>query len=170
MNGAPLCEPGHECSDRDDQAMTDLMAYMDHLTDRYNKTFCESSQGDCVEPKRGFPKLLGAPVGEASAGSRIYQQKCAFCHGVEGEGRYGPSGQDYFRPALWGGDSFNAAAVLGRPDELARFIKANMPYTSGGMLTEQEAQDIACFIDAQNRPGKPAVSPDQKAKSGSVCR
>ena len=47
---------------------------------------------------------------------------------------------------------------------LASFIKANMPYTSGGMLTNQEANDLASYIDDQCHPGKGGVD-----ANGNVC-
>ena len=49
---------------------------------------------------------------------------------------------------------------------LARFIHANMPLGSAGVLTGQEAWDLAAFIAAQCRPGKvcgnrPAAAPGE---------
>ncbi|HSK77558.1 MAG TPA: c-type cytochrome [Thermoanaerobaculia bacterium] len=108
----------------------------------------------------GFPPLPATPSGKASAqrGGSIFQQKCAFCHGAEGQGRY--LSDTYYRPALWGPDSFNAQAGLGSNlQDLAAFLHANMPYGNAGALTVQEAWDVACFVDAQSRPGKPTKSP-----------
>lgn len=45
--------------------------------------------------------------------------------------------------------------------DLAAFVHANMPYGNGGALTVQEAWDVACFVDAQSRPGKQASHPDE---------
>jgi cytochrome c len=43
---------------------------------------------------------------------------------------------------------------MAKTEMLAKFIKANMPLGSGGLLTDQEAWDVATFIDGQCRPGK----------------
>ena len=107
---------------------------------------------------RGFPDLTtNSVVGIASTGKDIFQQKCAFCHKNDGQGHY--ASDTYFRPALWGNNSYNADSGLGGAATLAKFLRWNMPYTSGGLLTDQEAQDIACYIDEQARPGKPEAGP-----------
>lgn len=49
---------------------------------------------------------------------------------------------------------------MGRIEDLGAFVRWNMPYTSGGMLTTREANDLATFIDAQCRPGKGGIGPD----------
>jgi cytochrome c len=101
-------------------------------------------------PARGFPPVAPG-IGLARRGHAIFQQKCNFCHGHDGQGRY--VGGVYFRPAVWGTHSFAATAGLGQREKtLASFIKANMPLGSGGLLTDQEAWDLAAFIEAQNRP------------------
>ncbi|HMB52632.1 MAG TPA: hypothetical protein VKU40_04910 [Thermoanaerobaculia bacterium] len=69
----------------------------------------------------------------------------------KGEGRY-DSGV-YYRPAVVGPDSYNAAAGMGQVPKLAAFLHANMPYGYGGSLTVEEAWDLACWVDAQPRPG-----------------
>ena len=55
-------------------------------------------------------------------------------------------------PPLWGKDSFNWGAGMHRVDTAAGFIKANMPYGRGGMLTEQQAWDVALFMNSHERP------------------
>lgn len=37
----------------------------------------------------------------------------------------------------------------------AGFIKANMPLSKGGSLSEQQAWDVAAYIDSQPRPQDP---------------
>ena len=99
---------------------------------------------------------LAAPAGvgaDAANGAVIYRQRCAFCHGADGEGRYASG--TYYRPALWGPRSFDAHAGMARAATFAAFVHANMPLGSGGALTEQEAWDLAGFVDGQCRPKKP---------------
>ncbi|MCB1056812.1 MAG: hypothetical protein KDD11_15025, partial [Acidobacteria bacterium] len=43
---------------------------------------------------------------------------------------------------------------------LGAFVRWNMPYTSGGLLTHREANDLAAFVGSQCRPGKAGVGPD----------
>ncbi len=158
MNGRAICSTaaGHEDCDLN-PAMRGLLAYMDWLTETYRE------QDPDGVPTRGFRDWKsGENNGDYDRGQRTYAQKCSFCHNNEGQGRY--VNDTYFRPALWGPDSFNACAGMAKKEKLAQFLRWNMPYTSGGMLTALEAKDLAAYIDAQCRPGKGGVGPD-----GAVC-
>ena len=55
-------------------------------------------------------------------------------------------------PPLWGPKSFNTGAGMHRTDTLAAFVRANMPPTAAGTLSEREALDIAAYILGQPRP------------------
>lgn len=150
MNGQALCTPAGDGGTGDcdgNPEMEALLTYMQWLDEQW---------ADRHEPKtpRGYPDL---PVltGVASRGAGVFQQKCAVCHGADGHGRY-PDGT-YFRPALWGPDSFNAQAGMGNTTMSAPFIHANMPLGAGGLLAPQEAWDVAAYIDSQPRP---SGSPD----------
>lgn len=157
MNGYPLCstEQGPEACNAN-PIMIGLTTYMAWLTREYRAKHPDG------KPARGYPTFT-ARNGDSASGRRIYTQKCAFCHNNDGQGRY--ASHTYFRPALWGPDSFNACAGMSRPETAAAFLHANMPYTSGGMLTRSEADDLAAYIDDQCRPGKGGVGPN-----GGVCR
>jgi thiosulfate dehydrogenase len=105
-------------------------------------------------PGRGYPKL--AKPGQASdyhRGQAVYQQKCKICHGANGEGQ-SSAGAPVF-PALWGAQSFNWGAGMGSVANAAAFIKANMPLGQGGSLTDQDAWDVAMFMDGHERPQDP---------------
>lgn len=161
MNGYPLCatdpnSPLQACDDN--PVMTGLITYMQWLGREYHAA--HPRQGPT--PISGFPDI--APKqGDAANGQAIYDQKCAFCHNNDGQGRY--ASHSYFRPALWGPESYNACAGMAGVDKLAAFVRANMPYTSGGLLTDQEAYDLAAFIDNQCRPGKGGLGPNGEACS-----
>jgi cytochrome c len=100
----------------------------------------------------GMPKVETVP-GDPKRGKALFAQRCAACHGTEGQGRY--LSKTYYRPALWGPDSFNNLAGLGaKPEKMAGFLKHNMPLGSGGSLTLQEAWDLTAFIGTQPRPVK----------------
>jgi mono/diheme cytochrome c family protein len=96
---------------------------------------------------------IATKVPDAANGQKVFQQRCAFCHGADGGGRYASG--TYYRPALWGPHSFDADAGMAKPATFAAFVHANMPFGSGGALTEQEAWDLAGFVDRQCRPKKP---------------
>ena len=110
------------------------------------------------QPCRGFPPFRGRRRGVRPGPSRSTFRSAAFCHNADGQGRY--ESHTYFRPALWGPDSFNACAGMASVEDLGAFVRWNMPYTSGGLLTTREANDVATYIDAQCRPGKGGVGPD----------
>ncbi|MEJ0095920.1 MAG: c-type cytochrome [Methylocella sp.] len=105
-------------------------------------------------PGRGYPELAKpAQKADFARGDLIYQQKCALCHGANGEGQ-SSNGQTVF-PSLWGKDSFNWGAGMGSVKNAAEFIKANMPLGQGNTLTDQEAWDVAMFMDSHERPQDP---------------
>jgi thiosulfate dehydrogenase len=87
-------------------------------------------------------------------GAAAYKTKCAACHGSDGEGQKKEDGT-YANPPLWGFDSYNKGAGFAQNALLAGFIKANMPLGQGGSLSDQEAVDLAAFINLQLRPWDP---------------
>ncbi|WP_408734132.1 c-type cytochrome [Paraburkholderia bannensis] len=103
---------------------------------------------------RGYPKLP-APAQKAdyARGGAVYAQHCAVCHGENGQGQRS-NGQTVF-PPLWGAQSFNWGAGMHEVQNAAGFIKANMPLGLGGTLTDQEAWDVATFMDSHERPQDP---------------
>lgn len=142
LNGKPL--PLED----DDPTMRALIVYMQWLDEQ------AAAQG-LRAPATAFPPLA-IHRGDGARGREIFQQKCAFCHNVRGQGRY-EDGR-YYRPALWGPQSFNRQAGLAEPAKMAAFLRANMPHRFGGALTDQEAWDLAAFIDHQERPSGPVVA------------
>jgi len=144
MNGAPLCGSDTDCARHPD--MMALVTYIDDLTAAWRRR-----HGGAPAPS-GFP-ALAARIPDAANGAVIYRQRCAFCHGADGEGRYASG--TYYRPALWGPRSFDTHAGMARPATFVAFVHANMPLGSGGALTEQEAWDLAGFVDGQCRPKTP---------------
>ncbi|MGO9134372.1 MAG: c-type cytochrome [Methylovirgula sp.] len=105
-------------------------------------------------PGRGYPKLKAPERLDYANGQQVYAQHCALCHGADGQGQSSPQGQIVF-PPLWGAHSFNWGAGMGSIKNAAEFVKANMPLSLGGTLSEQEAWDVATYIDSQERPQDP---------------
>jgi thiosulfate dehydrogenase len=103
---------------------------------------------------QGFRKLAAPPQpADYVRGQKVYAQHCVLCHGANGEGR-SAAGHQVF-PALWGDESYNWGAGMHSVATAAAFIKANMPLSKGGSLSDQEAWDVAFFVDAHERPQDP---------------
>jgi thiosulfate dehydrogenase len=99
------------------------------------------------------------PVGklDTSKGRELYTERCSSCHGPEGQGvqigdkKAGP---------LWGDGSWNDGAGAARVYTLAGIIRYSMPYLNPGSLTDEEAQQVAAFINSKPRPRYPFKARD----------
>jgi thiosulfate dehydrogenase len=116
------------------------------------------ARGVTVDPGlagRGYLRLAKpAAAPDYARGAAVYARTCALCHGADGSGQRAADGSPAF-PALWGADSYNwGAGMVGVP-VAAGFIKVNMPFGRGGTLSEQEAWDVALFVDGHERPQDP---------------
>ena len=106
-------------------------------------------------PGRGYPKLAKPTQPfNYERGATVYAKNCALCHGAEGQGQFSAAGKLTF-PALWGARSYNWGAGMGSIKNAADFIKANMPFSQGGRLSDQESWDVAAFVDSHERPQDP---------------
>ncbi|MBT9567831.1 MAG: c-type cytochrome [Thiobacillus sp.] len=105
-------------------------------------------------PGRGYPKLSD-PLEEPDVkrGQKLFETNCAICHGSDGQGTQ-VKGR-YVFPPLWGKNSFNGGAGMSKDHNAAGFIKANMPLGQGGLLTDQEAWDVAKYMNSHSRPPDP---------------
>ncbi|WP_440007357.1 c-type cytochrome [Halomicrococcus sp. SG-WS-1] len=80
-------------------------------------------------------------------GAELYLENCASCHGKDGQGKKGQY------PPLWGPESYNDGAGMGRVYTSAGFIREAMPYGSPHQLTNwRDVQDIAGYVNAHKRP------------------
>ncbi|WP_456298418.1 c-type cytochrome [Candidatus Nitrosacidococcus tergens] len=86
-------------------------------------------------------------------GQTVFNAQCAICHSQDGQGQ--KMGKDYLYPPLWGKNSYNWGAGMGRLDTAAGFIKGNMPLGQENSLSDQQAWDVAFFINAHERPQDP---------------
>ena len=100
---------------------------------------------------RGMGKVDTALAPNAEHGKQIYAQKCASCHGANGDGTKNPAG-GYLFPPVWGDASFNVGAGMARTYTAAAFIQHNMPLGQGNTLSERDAIDVAEFVTHQPRP------------------
>lgn len=108
---------------------------------------------------RGYPRLAEAEQKpDANRGKDAYQANCAICHGEDGAGKV--EGDKVIFPALWGDDSFNWGAGIARVFTLASFTKHNMPLGQPNSVSEQDAWDIAQYVNSQERPQDPRYTGD----------
>lgn len=152
MNGRPLAE--------DSPQMQAILAYMQWLSQ-------DIPQGAKVAGQ-GLPEIpLLDRAADPAKGAAVYQAKCSVCHQASGAGlRLNPSdpSQGYTFPPLWGSDSYNNGAGMGRVITAARYIKANMPFGAPN-LTDAEAFDVAAYINSQARPVKANLAADYPDRS-----
>lgn len=108
-------------------------------------------------PGRGFPQVVDTGVDpNPTRGSHAYKAKCAVCHGENGVGRRADGLKEgWLFPPLWGAGSYNKGAGLYRARHLAGFLKAHMPQGADFTLSDQEALDLAAYINLQLRPRDP---------------
>ena len=95
-------------------------------------------------PNAVRPLKVSAEPGSLERGGAIYARKCAECHGENGAG-------DDTNPPVWGSSSYNSGAGFAQADQLAAWIKVAMPLDDAN-LSEQEAIDVAVFINSHERP------------------
>jgi len=147
LNGKPLCTPAADDAPGDCDTNSDMAAiltYMAWLDQQW------AAQGLDVAPPQGYPPIAQL-TGDVARGDTLFEPKCGICHGVGGQGQSARGA--YAFPPLWGVHSFNASAGLARNQEaLARFIKWNMPLNTPGSLTDQQAWDLAAYLESQPRP------------------
>jgi len=137
--------------DSNSKEMKSIIAYMNWL-------------GDGI-PKGRKPKGSGIMdltyldrAADPQKGQIVYTSKCQRCHGANGQGQPNIDEIGYQYPPLWGENSYNTAAGLYRISRFAGYVKNNMPFGEveyhNPQLTDEEAWDVAAFVNSQSRPSK----------------
>ena len=99
---------------------------------------------------RGFPSVgEAAQPASAQRGLQVYTTHCAACHQATGAGLPGTF------PPVWGRDSYNKGGGMYQVATAAAFIKANMPLGQPNTLSDQDAWDVAAYINSKPRPADP---------------
>lgn len=140
LNGKAIEHESHE--------MRAIVAYIQYLSKDYPGTKRTNGQGFV---SLNVPERAASPA----IGRRIYEVHCMTCHGSNGQGTSPTAGKAF--PPLWGDSSYNDGAGMARLLTAARYIKANMPYGTNASepeLTDEEAYDVAAYINSQPRPIK----------------
>lgn len=135
-----------EAPDFNSKEMTALVTYHYWLANNAPTGVKMPGQGLVKVAK---PKLTP----DLARGEEVFKNNCAICHGANGEGTKARG--VYSFPPLWGKDSFNWGAGMHRIDLAAGFIKVNMPYGRFGTMSDQEAWDVALFMNSHERPADP---------------
>lgn len=137
MNGR---SPAHDSKD-----MKDMVAYLAWLSR-------DVPVGRDVE---GSGMRAVAPLEpDTVRGRETFIAECARCHGEDGQGKIPPA------PPLWGPRSFNIGAGMSRLRTAASFVKVAMPFDRPGSLTDQQAYDVAAYMNSRGRPDYPGKELD----------
>ncbi len=148
--------------DTTSREMQAIVAYINFLGSNVEKG--KKAEGS------GFKDLAFLPRAASVAnGKTVYVAKCQSCHQKNGEGLLAADLLEYTYPALWGKNSYNDGAGLYRLSNLAKYVKYNMPQGAtfeNPQLTDEEAWDVAAFINSQKRPhiNVPKDWPDKAKK------
>jgi len=144
-----LADRVNECFERsmngkslpsDSVKLTAIVAYIEWLS--------QNMPSGSAVPWRGIPPLTSTHQPDPLNGKTVFEKKCVFCHGSDGQGTMAA-------PPLWGPRSYNIGAEMARVSVAASFIKANMPRGWGWTVTDDEAIDVAAYINVQPRPDFP---------------
>lgn len=141
MNGKPL--------DTNSKEMKAIVVYMLWLG--------KNTSNDSLPAGSGITQLpYLTRAASPDKGKIVYDTKCKSCHGENGEGVFQPDGIAYSYPPLWGEHSYNTGAGLYRLSRFAGYVKDNMPINEAShqspVLTNEEAWDVAAFVNSQPRP------------------
>ena len=142
LNGKPLANNSNE--------MQAIKAYIEFLGSEVKK-------GDKPKGTGIYELPFLSRAADAIAGKSLYSSKCQSCHQQDGQGQITAGQVEYTYPPLWGKHSYNVGAGLYRLSRLAGYIRYNMPQGasfSNPQLTDEEAWDIAAYINSQIRPKK----------------
>jgi thiosulfate dehydrogenase len=131
LNGKALAPSGRD--------MGDIVAYLAFLSNGI-------PVGAQMEGQ-GLPRLKPLS-GDLKRGVSVFAATCTRCHGANGQGTA-------IAPPLWGARSYNVGAGMANIITAASFIHALMPIDRAQRLTEQQAFDVATYINTRPRPDFP---------------
>jgi thiosulfate dehydrogenase len=142
LNGRALDSNSHE--------MQAMLAYMKWLGKEVQKG--EKPRGVNIR-QLAFMERAADPA----KGKSVFEKKCVTCHAADGQGKMTADSIGYIYPPLWGEHGYNIGAGLYRLSRFAGYVKDNMPFgvtNATAQLTDEEAWDVAAFINSQPRPQK----------------
>jgi len=135
LNGSPVPP--------DSRDMRDMVAYMASLTGSVSKS--DNAAGDNSAPMTPLTP-------DSARGAALFATTCVSCHGDLGQGTA-------IATPLWGAQSYNIGAGMARLRTAASFVRHNMPF-GNATLTDQQAFDVAAYINSRPRPDFPGKEKD----------
>jgi thiosulfate dehydrogenase len=96
-------------------------------------------------------------------GAKVFADVCATCHGKDGLGQRADKGAGYQFPPLVGPDTYNNGAGMTRVLTSAAFVRHNMPLGttfSAPVLSDEDAYDVAAYMNSLERPAKANLDKD----------
>jgi thiosulfate dehydrogenase len=136
--------------DSTSKEMRAIVAYMDWVGSDVEKKHTPKGTGI-------FKLKLLKHAADPTKGAEVYTQKCQSCHQTNGQGILAEGRKKFTYPPLWGKNSYNDGAGLYRLSNLAGYVKYNMPLGvtyQNTQLSDEEAWDVAAYINSQTRPHK----------------
>lgn len=136
--------------DSTSKEMRAMVAYMDWIGSDVEKKHTPKGTGI-------FKLKLLKRAADPTKGAEVYTKKCQSCHQTNGQGILAEGGKKFTYPPLWGKNSYNDGAGLYRLSNLAGYVKYNMPLGvtyQNTQLSDEEAWDVAAYINSQIRPHK----------------
>lgn len=133
----------------DSREMQDIVAYLAFLS-----TGVPAGAHVKGEAMPKMPRMTG----DTTRGAVLFASTCTACHGPQGQGN------PPIIPALWGPRSFSIGASMAREERAATFIRHFMPLSNPGSLTDQQAYDVAAYINSHPRPDSPGKENDWPAE------
>jgi thiosulfate dehydrogenase len=153
VNGCMRRSMNGKVLEKNSREMLAMVAYMDNMKS-------DVKPGQPI-PGRGIGKISHSVIPDVNNGKQVYKDQCAVCHGDNGEGIKRADGSFVF-PPLWGSQSFNIGAGIAKTYTAAAFVKSNMPMSNTmsfplgqGVLTDQQAVDVAAYFTHMPRPDFP---------------
>lgn len=151
------CMNAERAPEKDDPVMVALVEYIHWVSDG----IIDPAQREdwLLLPPEAGPRLpviegVAAMRADPNVGAFLYDDHCAGCHNKDapGAGEYRVGEERPRTPALWGAiDGYSEGAAFYRTPVLAAYVQKHMPYGDPGTLGDQQALDIAAYINAPDK-------------------
>jgi len=152
------CMNAERAPAKDDPVMVALVDYIHWVADGIIDPAAQANW-KLLPPEAGpgLPAIAGVSALRADRvrGGALYANNCSDCHDKDGPGagEYRIGEERPRIPALWGSvDGYSRGAAFYRTPVLAAYVQKHMPYDHPATLSNQDALDIAAFINAPDKP------------------
>lgn len=152
------CMNAERAPEKDDPVMVALVNYIHWVSDGILDPAMKDDW-DLLPPEAGpkLPVIAGVSSMRADPvrGASLYANRCSDCHDEDapGAGEYKVGEERPRIPALWGiQDGYSEGAAFYRTPVLAAYMQKHMPFGEAETLSDQDALDIAAYINAADKP------------------